>query len=80
MWGWCFFGGTGARVIASSRGCEIDFRLLTVFDTGINAAGGEVMRENVQWGLAFAANSLIYAGDLYDAVMTTIELIMGVLL
>lgn len=38
------------------------------------------MRENVQWSLAFAANSLIYAGDLYDAVMTTIELIMGVLL
>lgn len=38
------------------------------------------MRENIQWGLAFAANSLIYAGDLYDAVLTAVELITGMLL
>lgn len=38
------------------------------------------MRENIQWGLAFAANGLIYSSDLYDAVLTAIELIMGVLL
>lgn len=38
------------------------------------------MREKFQWGAAFAANGLIYASDLHDAVMTTIELIMGVLL
>lgn len=39
-----------------------------------------VMRENIQWAVACAANSVIYANDLYDAMMTTIELIMGVLL
>jgi hypothetical protein len=38
------------------------------------------MRENIQWGAAFAANSLIYSSDLYGAVMTALDLIMGVLL
>lgn len=36
------------------------------------------MRENIQWAAACAANALIYAGDLHDAVMTAVELIMGV--
>jgi hypothetical protein len=38
------------------------------------------MRENVQWGAAFAANALIYVDDLYDAMLTAVELIRGVLL
>ena len=38
------------------------------------------MRENFQWGLAFAANGLIYSNDLHDAAMTALDLIMGVLL
>jgi hypothetical protein len=38
------------------------------------------MRENVQWGVACAANVLIYADDLYDAMLTAVELIRGVLL
>lgn len=38
------------------------------------------MREKIQLSAVLAANALIYAGDLYDAVMTTVELIMGVLL
>jgi hypothetical protein len=39
-----------------------------------------VMREKIQLGAAFAANALIYAGDLYDAVLTALELLVGVLL
>ena len=39
-----------------------------------------VMRENFQWGLAVAANSLIYANDLFEAVMETVAFLMGVLL
>ena len=38
------------------------------------------MREKIQLSTVFAANGLIYSSDLYDAVMTTVELIMGVLL
>lgn len=38
------------------------------------------MREKIQWGAAFAANSLIYSSDLYDAVLTALELITGMLL
>lgn len=36
------------------------------------------MRENIQWGAAFAANSLIYANDLHDALVMAVEMIMGV--
>ena len=38
------------------------------------------MRENLQWGAACAAQGLIFSSDLYDAVMTAVELVMGVLL
>ena len=38
------------------------------------------MRENLQWGAACAAQGLIFSSDLYDAVMTAVELGMGVLL
>lgn len=38
------------------------------------------MRENVQWGAAFAANSLIYANDLIDSVTETLAFLMGILL
>lgn len=38
------------------------------------------MREKFQWGAAFAANGLIFSSDLHDAVMTALDLIMGVLL
>ena len=38
------------------------------------------MREKIQWGAALAANGLIYSSDLHDAVMTALDLIMGVLL
>ena len=38
------------------------------------------MRDKIQWGMAFAANGLIYSNDLHDAAMTALDLIMGVLL
>lgn len=38
------------------------------------------MRGKIQLSTVFAANALIYAGDLYDAVMTALDLIMGMLL
>lgn len=38
------------------------------------------MRENFQWGVAFAANSLIYANDLFEALTEAFSLLMGVLL
>jgi len=38
------------------------------------------MRRKFQFGAACAANGLIYSSDLHDAVMTAIDLIMGVLL
>jgi hypothetical protein len=37
------------------------------------------MRENIQWGVACAANGLIFSSDLHDAVMMALDLIMGVL-
>ena len=61
-------------------GCEIDFRILSVSDTGFNKAEEMVMREKVQWSAAFAANGLIYSSDLLDAVMAALDLIMGALL
>lgn len=42
--------------------------------------GEMVMREKIQLGAACVANALIYAGDLYDAVLTALELLVGVLL
>mgnify|MGYP001550975130 CR=1 FL=1 len=38
------------------------------------------MRENIQWAVAFAANSLIYANDLFEALTEALSLLMGVLL
>lgn len=38
------------------------------------------MREKVQWGAACAVNGLIFANALADAVMTALDLIMGMLL
>lgn len=38
------------------------------------------MREKIHWGAAFAANGLIYSSDLYGAVATALDLIMGVLM
>ena len=38
------------------------------------------MRENFQWGVACAANSLIYANDLFEALTEALSLLMGVLL
>lgn len=38
------------------------------------------MRENFQWAVACAANSVIYANDLHDAVRAVLDLIMGMLL
>ena len=38
------------------------------------------MREKIQWGAALVANGLIFSSDLHDAVMTALDLIMGVLL
>lgn len=38
------------------------------------------MREKIQWGAALAANGLIYSSDLYEAVMTALDLLMGMLL
>lgn len=38
------------------------------------------MREKIQWAAALAANGLIYSSDLYDAVLTVVELITGMLL
>ena len=77
----CFLKDTGARVIASVRGCEIVYRALSLFDRGINRRREErVMRDKIQWGVAFASNGLIYASDLHDAVMTALDLIAGMLL
>lgn len=38
------------------------------------------MRENIQWGAAFAANSLIYANDLVESLTETLAFLLGVLL
>jgi hypothetical protein len=38
------------------------------------------MRERIHWGVAFAANALIYVSDLYGAVETALDLIVRVLL
>lgn len=38
------------------------------------------MREKIHLSAVFAANSLIYSSDLYDAVLTAVELITGILL
>jgi hypothetical protein len=38
------------------------------------------MREKLQWSAACAANGLIFAHELTDAVMTALDLLMGMLL
>jgi hypothetical protein len=38
------------------------------------------MRDKFQWGVAFAANSLIYANDLLEALTEALAVLMGVLL
>lgn len=43
-------------------------------------AMGVGMREKIRWGVAFAANALIYASDLYGAAETALDLIVRVLL
>jgi hypothetical protein len=39
-----------------------------------------IIRKKIQLSTVFAANALIYVNDLYAAVLTAAELIMGVLL
>ena len=38
------------------------------------------MREKIQWGAACAANGLIFVNELSDAVLTALDLLVGVLL
>ena len=37
-----------------------------------------IMRNDLQWGAAFAANGLIYANDLADAAMSALSFLYGV--